>query len=88
MSSSANGKRSRGQPSRYLNGGQNALVRRPPHPGENLEQNGAWTREQLIEMDSRFVARMERAFKRGRELRSSASNQQRPVAGDLDRLAS
>jgi hypothetical protein len=78
----------RGQPSRYLNGGTSLLVRRPRNPGENLVQVGAWSREQLMRMNDRFVAAMERAFASGREFRSSASNQQRPSAGDLDRLAS
>jgi len=38
-------------------------------------------------MDRRFCAALERAFERGHERRSSASNQQRPVAGDLDKLS-
>jgi hypothetical protein len=38
-------------------------------------------------MNARFVARLERAFARGREHRSSASNQQRAGAGDADRLS-
>jgi len=63
--SSANGKRV-GQPSRYLNGGENSLVRRPPCPRESLEQ-GTWTPAQLVRMDADFCARMERAIKRGLE---------------------
>jgi hypothetical protein len=43
-------KRRRGGMSRYLNGGENALVRRPPRPRENLEQVGGWSREQLLRM--------------------------------------
>ena len=85
MSTSASGKRI-GQPSRYLNGGSSLLVRRPFEPDDRIE--GAWPRAELLKMDQRFCTAMERAFARGRESRSSASNQQRPGAGDLDRLAS
>jgi len=67
----------RGQPSRYLNGGASLLVRRPRNPGENLAQVGAWTREQLVRMDSDFVTAMERAFARGRERRPACF----PAAG-------
>jgi hypothetical protein len=85
MSRSASGKHV-GQSSRYLNGGTNALMRGPFKPGD--DQVGTWTPAQLIRMDADFVTAMERAFARGRELRSSASKQRRPVVGDLDRLAS
>jgi len=53
-------KRRRGHGSLYLHGSENSLVRRPPHPGENLEQAGEWSLEQLVRMDSRFCAAMER----------------------------
>jgi hypothetical protein len=36
---------------------------------------GGWTREQLIEMDSRFVAALEQAFACGLESRESARQQ-------------
>jgi hypothetical protein len=73
-----------GQVSRYLNGGTNALMRET-QPEDR--QVGEWPRERLLKMDAKFCAAMERAFKRGRELRSSASGQQRPGAGDRDRLS-
>jgi len=65
--SSANGGRRVGQASRYLNGSENALVARPRHPGENLEQVGAWSREQLLRMDDCFVVAVERAIAAGDE---------------------
>jgi hypothetical protein len=55
--------------SRYLNGASSKLVRRPPHPGENLELQGGWSHEQLERMDRKFVAAMERAIARGLERR-------------------
>ena len=39
------------------------------------ERDGPWTREQLIEMDARFVAALERAFELGLESRASAAGQ-------------
>jgi len=80
---SDDGKRRRGGASRYLNGGANSLMG-PSEPDDRLLP---YSREQLARMDARFTARLERAFRLGRELRSSASNQQRPEAGDLDRLS-
>ena len=74
--------RKRGQASRYLNGGENALVRRPPRPRENLEQNGGWTREQLLRMDDRFVVAVEAAMRLGLENPASASACERAGAGD------
>jgi len=74
--------RKRGQASRYLNGSENALVARPRHPGEDLEQVGAWSREQLVRMDGDFVAAVEAAIKLGLENRASASACERPGAGD------
>jgi len=71
-SGGANGERRRTRLSQYHNGGENALVRRPPRPGENLERNGDYTRVQLVRMNNNFVRRVERAFKRGKESRSSA----------------
>jgi hypothetical protein len=68
--------------SNYVNGGSNALMREPSEPDDRF-----WTYrpEQLIRMDRKFTARLERAFRLRRELRSSASNQQRPGAGDGDK---
>jgi hypothetical protein len=82
MSSSANGERRRvGQSSKYLFGGENTLVRRPRHPGENLEQVGAWSREQLVRMDDCFVVAVEAAFRSGLESPASASAVERlPLA--------
>jgi len=73
--------------SNYANGGQNALMRRPHLPGENLAQHGAWSREQLLRMDDAFVVAVEHAFRLGHESRASASNQQRAGAGDGDKLS-
>jgi hypothetical protein len=75
--------RRRGKASHYLSGNGNALMRAPSEPDDRL---WTWTSAQLEKMDKRFVAQLERAFRRGRELRSSASNQQRPGAGDRDRF--
>jgi len=36
---------------------------------------GGWSQEQLVEMDGRFVAALERAFQSGQEHRESAANQ-------------
>jgi len=69
MSSSASGRKRVGQQSRYVNGGENSLVRRPPRPRENLEQIGAFTPAQLVRMEADFCARMERAIARGLERR-------------------
>jgi len=81
-SSSANGgERKRvGQSSRYLNGGQNALMRAPNKPGDELQ--GGWTREQLLRMDDCFVAAVEVAIRLGLENRASASAWERPGAED------
>jgi hypothetical protein len=40
-------------------------------PNDTLD--GTWTREQLEEMNDRFVAALEQAFQSGQECRSSAS---------------
>jgi hypothetical protein len=40
-------------------------------PGD--EQVGEWTRERLMRMDARFVARVERAIATGRESRQLAA---------------
>jgi hypothetical protein len=61
----------RGQLSWHLNGSASALVRAEPQPGD--EQQGGWSRAQLIRMDNRFRARLVRAFKRGEESRESAA---------------
>jgi hypothetical protein len=39
------------------------------------ELDGAWTQEQLIEMNARFVAALERAFELELESKASAANQ-------------
>ena len=39
------------------------------------EQDGPWTREQLIEMNARFAERLEEAFWLGLESRESAAGQ-------------
>ena len=43
-----------------------------PIPGDECE---TWTREQLVEMNARFVDRLEEAFRLGLENRASASGQ-------------
>ena len=73
-------KRRCGRPSRYLNGGSNALVRAPSEPGD--EQNGGRSREQLLRMHDRYVAAVEAAFRSGLESPASASACQRPGARD------
>jgi hypothetical protein len=73
-------KRRRGQPSRYLNGGANALARAPNKPGDEVQ--GGWTREQLVRMDHRYVAAVEAAFRSGFESPASASAVERPGAGE------
>jgi hypothetical protein len=78
-------KRRRGQSSRYLNGGTNALMRAPNKPGDEVQ--GGWTREQLLRMDDCFVVAVEAAIRLGLENRASASACERPGAGDRDRLA-
>ena len=39
------------------------------------EVDGVWSREQLLEMDARFVAALEQAFRLGHEHRTSAAGQ-------------
>jgi len=39
------------------------------------DEKETWTREQLVEMDARFTAALERAFELGLERRSSAAAQ-------------
>jgi hypothetical protein len=51
-------KRRCGRPSRYLNGGTNALMRAPSEPDDRF---WTYTPAQLARMDARFVARLERA---------------------------
>jgi hypothetical protein len=60
----SNGKRIRG-PHPYLNG-----RRAEYQPGD---EQGAYSREQLVAMNARFVERVERAFKNGSERRESAA---------------
>jgi hypothetical protein len=72
-------RRRRGQPSRYLNGGTNALMRAPAQRGDELK--GGWTREQLIRTDGDFVAAVEAAIRLGLENRASTSACERPGAG-------
>jgi len=43
-----------------------------PMPGDECE---TWTREQLVEMDARFVAALEQAFELGLENKASAAGQ-------------
>jgi hypothetical protein len=43
-----------------------------PEPGD---EQWAYSREELIRMDTRFQARLLRAFKRGKESRQAAANQ-------------
>jgi len=43
-----------------------------PIPGDECE---TWTREQLVEMNARFVDRLEQAFELGLESRESAAGQ-------------
>jgi hypothetical protein len=76
-------KRRRGRPSLHTNGGS-LLVRAPYEPGD---ERGAYTHAQLLTMDARFAAALERAFHRGLEQRLSASACERPGAGDNDRLS-
>jgi len=76
-------KRRRGGASRYLNGGANSLM----GPSEPDDRFWTYSPAQLLRMDARFVARLERAFRLGREQRSSASACVRPGAGDSDRLS-
>src|SRR5262249_40994387 len=42
-------------------------------PGD--ERDGSWSREQLLDMDARFVTALERAFELGLESRTSAAGQ-------------
>ena len=44
----------------------------PPMPGDECE---TWTREQLVEMNARFVDRLEQAFELELESRESAAGQ-------------
>jgi hypothetical protein len=62
---SSNGKRVR-KPRPYLNGKGAAL-----QPGDEVV--GEYSRERLLRMDARFVARVERAFETGSERRQSAA---------------
>ena len=57
-------RRRRGRPARHQNGGS-LLVQAPSKPGDELQ--GGWSREQLLRMDDRFVATMERAIAAGQE---------------------
>jgi hypothetical protein len=61
----------RGQLSWHLIGSGSALVRAPYEPGD--EQQGEWSRKQLLRMNTNFTTAMERAFKRGTEHRESAA---------------
>jgi hypothetical protein len=77
------GDQQRRRGSRYLNGGDNKLMRMPTEPDDRF---GPYTPEQLIKMDKKFTARLNRAFAKGRENRMSASASVRPGAGDRDKL--
>jgi hypothetical protein len=61
---SSNGKRRHGASPAYLG------KRTAPQPGD--EAVGAFSREQLARMDSRFAERLLRAFETGRESREAA----------------
>jgi len=50
-------------------------------------ENGTWTSEQLIEMDMRFVAALERAFELGLESRESARREVKLPATRTVRLS-
>jgi hypothetical protein len=63
-------KRRRGRPALHQNGGS-LLVRAPSKPGDELQ--GGWSREQLIQMDDRYVVAVEAAIRLGLENRASAS---------------
>jgi hypothetical protein len=39
------------------------------------DEQATWSRKRLLRMDNRFQARLERAFKRGKESRQAAANQ-------------
>jgi hypothetical protein len=71
--------RRRGRASLHTNGGS-LLVRAPSEPGD--EQNGGWSREQLLRMHDRYVAAVEAAFRSGLESPASASAVERRGAGD------
>jgi hypothetical protein len=58
MSSNGSGRR-RGQQSRYLSGHVSALRRGTAQPTDAVQ--GAWTSEELLKMDARFVAAVEAA---------------------------
>jgi hypothetical protein len=62
---SSNGKRNRGRVP-YRNGKAT-----PSQPGD--EQEGGFSRAQLLRMDARFVERVQRAFANGSEHRQSAA---------------
>jgi hypothetical protein len=47
--------------------GRSALASAPYEPGD--ERSGDYTREQLLRMDARFVARMQKAIEHGLERR-------------------
>ena len=54
----------RGTKSRHLNGGGSLLLARAPI---EVDHEGAWSPEQLRQMDADFVAAVERAIARGLE---------------------
>jgi hypothetical protein len=62
--SATDGKRGR-PPYRWHDKNMDAL------PGD---EQATWSRKRLLRMDSRFQARLERAFKRGKESRQAAAN--------------
>jgi hypothetical protein len=51
----------------------------PPQPGD--EQEGAWPRKQLRQMDKRFIARVQRAIERGEEHPTTAKRNPRDGEG-------
>jgi hypothetical protein len=60
----------------YLNGRNT-----PPQPGDGAE--GTWSRDELLQMDARFIARVQRAIARGEE--HAATAKRNPPAGEGSR---
>jgi hypothetical protein len=46
----------------------------PSYEPDDALDEGAWTREQLLDMNAQFVATLEQAFELGLESRASAAN--------------
>jgi hypothetical protein len=65
---------SSGAVSQHLNGGGSLLVSRA---SIDDDRNGDWTIEQLMDMDDKFVAAVEAAFRSGFESPAAATATQR-----------